>query len=713
MRRTLFRIIALALLGASLWCLHPSAHDYLSDAAPFLAMVLLLPLGWAFGPWASPLAGLATFAVLALERRPVVELAVIPVSASVVVLASGLIHQRLMLYAFRERAFRLLGATGKIAVKASSERRLMQKAVRLAVEEGGYRLAAALRPLESPFPVAFWVDRRAGVALDFEDQEVVITYRGRTLILGLEELREVAETLATVQRERRPLILDNALLAREEAWRKLARFLGFRAAVAVAVATPSYSWGVLWVANAEPGSFSHEEIQLLEEVGQLLATALERMKLRSLLEHQALTDLLTGLLNRRGFRKAGEVLLAEARAEGRELALLYLDLDRFKQINDTLGHGVGDQVLAEVGRRIKEVLPPDALVGRLGGDEFAILLPGDETRAREVALELVERVSEPLVASGETLRIGASVGIAFYPRDARTLEELVRKADIAMYQAKRRRTRVAIYEPKSDSAVRGRVVVERQLVEAIQKEAIEPYYQPVVNVHTGEVLFFEALARWHMSPTAFIPVAEEAGLAFELDRVILKRVLADLARWREEGLFPSVSVNISPVSLNHPHFLPMIHELILSGRLPADRVVIEVTEAAFLQPEGEEAIRDLHNLGIRLAVDDFGTGYSSIARVRDLPIDYLKVPKEFISNVTRSATDAHIASAIRLFAAELGFEAIAEGVEREDQVRLLKEMGFIYMQGYYFARPLSAGQAVVWLKARQRRAVADEARGSA
>ena len=692
-------------LALAFFALYPHLRAIFGEATPVFAIFWLAPLGWALGPRLGAILGLATAIPLYLGGHPWTDLLTLPPAAALVAAAAGWIERRTRLHAFRERALRFLGHVGLSAADAASAEELLERAVRAAVEAGGYRLALVWeRTPRGFFPLVWRIGVPGYDLAQAEDGKLAIVHRGQAVrTFDLAQLDWAKTGAGQALSAGRPVVIADVRRVPRYAFAEAARILGYRSVVAVPIKSGDRVRGALAVAAAETCDLVAEEAELLEEVGVLLGSALERLELKERLRSQAVTDELTGLLNRRGLFEWGRAMLEAAARRGVPAALLYLDLNRFKQINDTQGHAAGDRVLDEVARRLRRATRSRDLLARLGGDEFVVLLEGDGETALRVASRVQRALAEPLTVGQETYRLSASVGVALFPSDGEHVAELVRKADIAMYQAKRRGEPVVFFEPKSDQAVKGRAALERALVRAIEERAIRPYYQPILDRSTGEVAMVEALARWQVKPGTFVPLAEEAGLAFDLDRLILNQVVADLAEWREEGLELTASVNLTPATLNHRDLLPFLRDLLIGHELPPNRLVLEVTERAFLEPRGEAALRRLHELGVRLAVDDFGTGYSSIDRVRALPLSFLKVPRVFVQRVTSSKTDAAIVSGIRMFAAELGFEAVAEGVETPDQEALLAELGYRYLQGFLFAAAMPKDELPRWVGKQARR----------
>ncbi|MDQ3757952.1 MAG: bifunctional diguanylate cyclase/phosphodiesterase, partial [Actinomycetota bacterium] len=394
-------------------------------------------------------------------------------------------------------------------------------------------------------------------------------------------------------------------------------------------------------------------------------------------------------------------------ATARTLAVLFVDLDRFKVVNDGLGHAAGDELLVEVGRRLRDTIRPSDTVARFGGDEFVVLL--DEVASEEHALDVAARIGDlfsvPFLLSGREVSVSASVGVAVSTgRPGEDAETLVRDADAAMYRAKERgKARVEIF----DDAIRMRAVrrleTEQALRRAVERGELELAYQPGVRIENGQVAAVEALARWRhpergvISPMEFIPIAEETGLILRLGNWVLEQAVALSSRlqWASEpGHVMTVAVNLSARQLGDPGLVDRIRSLLRDHSLPPRGLSLEITESVLME-DAESARRmlsDLKDLGVYIAVDDFGTGYSSLAYLKRFPVDALKVDKSFVDGLGRESEDSAIVRAIVMLAQTLGLDTVAEGVETQQQLDELVPLGCVFAQGYHFARPMPAGE---------------------
>jgi diguanylate cyclase (GGDEF)-like protein len=431
-------------------------------------------------------------------------------------------------------------------------------------------------------------------------------------------------------------------------------------------------------------------------------------------DRQARRDPLTQLGNRRLLAEAGGRLLRDLdQADGdgsHGPALLLVDLDGFKELNDTLGHAAGDEVLVEVAQQLSAVAGPDALVTRLGGDEFAILIPGPVSppgatvRAKRILGGLTLREFR---ARGLSLDVRASIGVTVAPRDGRTLSELLQHADVAMYQAKRERSGVATYDAALDDHSTDRLETLSHLREAMLLDQLHIRYQPVLSASDHRLMGFEALLRWNhperglLLPAEFVPFAERTSLIHALTRWVLLTAVRDASRWRQEGLEVSVAVNISPVSLEYG-LLGIIEEALALHRWPADLLVLEITENAVTEnPEQARGIVSaLRERGVQVSVDDFGAGFTSLSQLRGLPVHQLKIDRQFITALETSPDDDAVVTAIIDLGHRLGLTIVAEGVETEAAAERLRQLRCDDLQGFWFARPMVAGDVLGWAGAR-------------
>lgn len=417
-------------------------------------------------------------------------------------------------------------------------------------------------------------------------------------------------------------------------------------------------------------------------------------------------DSLTGLSNRFRMSQTLEKILLAPQVQHRACAVFLLDLDRFKQVNDTLGHPAGDALLKQVAQRLERVVGKIGRVGRLGGDEFEVILPGKMERGQlgHMAGRIIESLSQPYSIEGSRVMIGASVGIALAPDDGVTSEALIRNADLALYAAKDGgRGRFHFYAPDLHSDAEERRQMEEDLRDAVSNGGLELYYQPVVRTATEKITGFEALLRWNhpehgwISPARFIPIAEDTGLIATIGEWALRTACQDLARWPENV---RVAVNVSPLQFANPSLPVVVTNALATAQVAAERLELEITESVFLNDdEGtDQMFKSLKAIGVRLALDDFGTGYSSLGYLRSAPFDKIKIDQSFVRGATQpgSRNGAIIASIVSL-AEALGMETTAEGVETLDELDLVRMLGCSHVQGYIYERPLSAMNAAARL----------------
>lgn len=432
--------------------------------------------------------------------------------------------------------------------------------------------------------------------------------------------------------------------------------------------------------------------------------------------HMAHHDALTGLANRTLFNDRLESGIARAQRHDYKLALLVIDLDHFKNINDSLGHNTGDRVLTSITARLSQLIRTDDTLARLGGDEFTIILEGlkDPDEASFLARRVLQSISCPLEIDGHPLYINSSIGISLYPDYGTTAADLLMQADAAMNQAKHEgRNGFRLFNSSLTQNAHERLTLESRLRQALQADELEPFFQPQINTSTGEIEGFEALARWItpedglISPGRFIPLAENSGLIETLDMQIMRKAMKHFVHWRKQGLQPGIlSVNLNVRHFQNPHLLQVLDNMIADTGFRHQWLEVEVTETQ-LMSKPEQAIQvlsKLHEAGIRIALDDFGTGYSSLSYLKRLPITKLKIDQSFVRDLPDDQEDASIVKAVIALAKSLGLEVLAEGTETEAQINFLAQHQCDRAQGYFYARPMPAGEALSYLTPDQARA---------
>ncbi|HEX3455356.1 MAG TPA: EAL domain-containing protein [Gaiellaceae bacterium] len=424
------------------------------------------------------------------------------------------------------------------------------------------------------------------------------------------------------------------------------------------------------------------------------------------IEHQAMHDSLTGLPNRVLFRDRVEQALHGAKRRTGEVAVMFLDLDRFKEVNDTLGHESGDVLLREVGQRLAHSLRAGDTVARLGGDEFAVLATGldDADDALLVARKLRQSVEWPFTLRGLTLEVETSIGIALFPEHGTDADTLLRHADVAMYQCKEAHSGVGIYSPERDVYSPDRLKLLGELRRAIEQNELVLYYQPKVSLRTSEVTGFEALVRWQhpeqglLTPERFIPFAEHTGLVKPLTRYVMREAVRACAKWQERGLELGVAVNLSARDLLDLHLPDEVRLLLSETRIDPGCLELEITENTILSDPARTRtiLNRLKELGVRLAIDDFGSGYSSLGYLKRLPLDVLKIDKSFVMTMLADDDSAAIVRSTIDLAHNLGLEVVAEGVATESIGGALAALRCDSAQGFYFAGPMPESEAASW-----------------
>jgi len=497
---------------------------------------------------------------------------------------------------------------------------------------------------------------------------------------------------------------------------------GVRAAVAAPLLHEGRLLGALSVNTHDPERrFTDEDAELLEllagiasgvlagleHTSQLASANLGLQRARDEAQYQALHDPLTGLPNRTLLRDRLEqsMLLADRNATG--LALLLLDLDRFKDVNDTLGHHAGDELLQQVGARLAGALRTSDTIARMGGDEFAVILltAGDVGLATRLARTLVHALEAPFVVGGHTVAVGASIGIAVYPDQGTDARTLLRRADVAMYVAKRANSGYSVYSPDQDEHGSDRLAFIAELRAAIDRDELVLHYQPKVSLKTGRCVRAEALVRWNhpqrglIPPDQFVPVAEQTGLIKPLTRWVLDAALRQCRTWRDSGLELPVAVNLSMLNLHDPELTESVAELLATWGVPPVLLKVEVTESAIMSdPErAVETLRCLRAMGVAVAIDDFGTGHSSLNYLKHLPVEDIKLDRTFVREMRVDDSDFAIVRSTVQLAHSLDLQVIAEGVEDQETWDLLAALGCDAAQGYYMSRPLPAEDLECWL----------------
>ncbi|MGZ6643704.1 MAG: putative bifunctional diguanylate cyclase/phosphodiesterase [Solirubrobacteraceae bacterium] len=584
----------------------------------------------------------------------------------------------------RERARReaAMARLGRLALLASDRALLLNETARVLTETLGVDYCAILELL----PDGASLEPVAGIGLDELD-------------LGDDQQRVAARVLD----EEEPIIVWEWASERRLAAPSL-RAAGIRSSAAAAIRGRSGAFGILAVHDTRVGTFSSEEGQWLQAVADLLASALDRERSEAVMRHQSLHDALTGLPNRALLFDRIEQAFARAERYQSAVAVLLLDVDQFKTINDSLGHQAGDDLLVEVSSRLNSVVRPSDTVARLGGDEFVVLV---EVTSDAEAFEIADRIAEVFkpaihVGSGEVFT-SASIGIAV-ARNPTQPATMLREADAAMYRAKERgRGRSELFDEDMRRDAFERLRTESDLRRALDRREFHVLYQPIFDVRTLEPIAVEALVRWQhptrgiVGPVEFIALAEETGLIAPLGRWVLEQAVAEVGEWRRS--YPAVplrlAVNVSGQQLARPEFLDEVRQALRRGDLPPELLGLEITESVLMKDASSprSTLEALRRLGVKVLIDDFGTGYSSLARLRHFPVDVIKIDRSFVDGLGHENDDTAIVAAVVEIARSMDLQVIAEGVEVGTQLERLRELGCHAGQGYLFSGPIE-GAAV-------------------
>lgn len=432
----------------------------------------------------------------------------------------------------------------------------------------------------------------------------------------------------------------------------------------------------------------------------------ERRRAEQRIRYLARIDALTKVPNRMQFQHLLQRAIARARRSRKSLYLFYIDIDHFKEINDTFGHLAGDTTLETVADRLTSALPEESVIGRLAGDEFAVIVDGnDDPGHHKLALDalartLLDRLADPFYVQGHEVFMTASMGIASYPDDAPNVIDLIRNADAALYHAKKNGGNIySYYVPEMNEAAVERLMTKSKLKRAFERDELLVHYQPKYNIETGEVVGAEALVRWELPergiilPSDFIPIAEETNLIVEIGEWVLERVCEDFRFWQRSVSYPGrVSVNLSLKQLRQPNFISRINAILRKYEVSPTSLELEITETTLMEnpPRTIRLLDELYSLGLHLAIDDFGTGYSSLSALQQFPISTLKIDQSFVRDVAVNADDATIVGTIIHMGRSLKMDVVAEGVETEEQLSFLQTLDCTYVQGLLFGDPMSS-----------------------
>jgi diguanylate cyclase (GGDEF)-like protein/PAS domain S-box-containing protein len=438
----------------------------------------------------------------------------------------------------------------------------------------------------------------------------------------------------------------------------------------------------------------------------VLQDVTERRRAEQELQFLALHDTLTGLPNRSLFTDRLQHAISTATRDKSSFGLLVMDMDRFKEVNDSLGHHSGDMLLQQIASRLRGVLREFDTVARLGGDEFGVLPGGGAALEGTVltAAKVLAALDLPFNLGEAKVDVGLSIGIAQFPEHGRDAETLLRRADVAMYVAKRNKFGYAVYSPEQDEHSASRLALMGEMRQAIKGRQLALHYQPKVDLRRGTVFGVEALVRWnhpergHLSPDQFVPLAEQTDLMSSLARWVMEESLTQLKQWRQTGLDLTVAVNLSAANLHEASLPEDIAELLARHDLPASCLTVEITESAIMAAQADKTVRRLSEMGVGVSIDDFGTGYSSLSYLKTLPVDEIKIDRSFVRDMAIDSDDAAIVQPTIDLGHNLHIKVVAEGVEDDATCKMLRMLGCDYAQGYFISPPLPAEQLQEWLR---------------
>ena len=585
----------------------------------------------------------------------------------------------------------VLSGINSTIVRVRDRHELFREACRIAVQQGGFRMA--------------WIGLVEQHAL-----------RATPLVWeGVDEgyLDEVGEALLGVQedsgsvgkaiRYKKMVVANDIETDPHTVYKREALARGFRSLIAMPLLVADEVVGVLVLYAGEAGFFDYEELKLLKDLSADISFALDYIGKEEQLTYVSYYDTLTGLPNRQLFSDRLAQAMHLARAERRELAVMIIDLERFKRVNETLGRYAGDEVLKELARRLQRTISESATPARIGGDRFAVMVPNvpGPVMARWIDDWIVASFAEPLIIDDIELRTTVKVGIALYPEDAETAENLFLNAEAALNRVKDTADPYLFYSPEMNAMVAQRLLLESRLRKAVAQKQFVLYYQTKVDIATRRVRGLEALIRWRdpdhglISPADFIPLMEESGLIVAVGLWVIEQTVADMRTWRLLDLeVPRVAVNVSEVQLRQPDFVASVLAAIGADDLRSAGIDVEITESMIARNTDANVAKllQLRKAGVKVFMDDFGTGYSGLSQIAQLPLDALKIDRAFIAGMTQSAENMAVVSAIVNLAKALGISVVAEGVETEDQAKRLRSLGCDEAQGYLFSRPVPAAE---------------------
>jgi diguanylate cyclase (GGDEF)-like protein len=600
------------------------------------------------------------------------------------------------------RALKLLSDCNMALVHATEEQALLSVICRLIVEQGGYRMAwvgyAEHNAEKAVRPVAHWGDDKnylGGIEVSWADTEQGRGPTGTAIRTGQTDINQDYQT--------------NPNMA---LWREAALASGYRSSIALPLNHRTHMLGALTIYSFVADAFSAEEVKLLEELANDLAYGIETLRTRiehaeaeKKLEFLAHHDILTGLPNRLLLRDRYEQAIAQADRAHSGVAVLFLDLDNFKQVNDTLGHNYGDQLLVRVVERLRGCLRDADTISRQGGDEFVILLTNlrDLAVISGIAQQIVETFAAPFEIDAYSINTTFSIGVSLYPDDGKEFDTLLSNADTALYQAKDSgRDTYRFFSDKMNIDAQEQLQLQGQLRNAVRNQEFILHYQPQIDIASGRFIGAEALVRWKhpelglLPPDKFIPLAERSGLVIPMGDWVLNEACRQAQVWREKGHALVMAVNLSALQFKRGNLLEMVSHALKRSGLPAEMLELELTESILLHDidVAIKTLRSLRDMGVKLSIDDFGTGYSSLSYLKRLAVNKLKIDQSFVRDLAEDADSAAIVRAIIQLGHTLQLTVIAEGVETDAQLAFLRNYGCDEAQGYLYSRPISATEFV-------------------
>jgi diguanylate cyclase (GGDEF)-like protein/PAS domain S-box-containing protein len=585
----------------------------------------------------------------------------------------------------------VLSGINSTIVRVRERRELLSETCRIAVQQGGFRMA--------------WIGlvehgARKAIPLVWDGFEQGYLDDAASMLANREE---DPGPVGRALHQKKMMVVNDIEAAEDPFLKTEALARGFRSQMAMPLMVEDRAVGVLVLYAAETGFFDYEELKLLKDLAGDISFALDYIDKQEKLTYVSYYDTLTGLANRQLFFDRLAQGLHSARAERRQFAVMIIDLQRFKRINDTLGRYAGDQVLKELAGRLQRTVSESATPARLGGDRFAVVVPNlpATSMARWIDNWIVDSFAEPLIIDEIELRTTVKVGIALYPADADTAESLFANAEAALKRAKDAAEPYLFYSPEMNARVAQRLRLESRLRKAVLQKEFVLHYQTKVDLTTRRIRGLEALLRWNdpefglVPPSDFVPLLEESGLIVEIGLWVIEQAVADARLWRSLGLdVPRVAVNVSEVQLRQTTFVAAVLGALGSAAGRTAGIDVEITESMVAQNAGAnvQKLQRLREAGVQVFMDDFGTGYSGLSQIAHLPLDALKIDRAFVAGMTISAEHMAIVSAIVNLARALRIYVVAEGVETEEQAAQLHALGCDEAQGYLFTRPLPAGE---------------------